>query len=175
MTGHATIETPLGDLTAVVAEPASGLGEVLIGLYFPDHATRPDRSDWGEPIGADSPLLTATGDWLAAAITGAPTPPAPAYELRGNDFQRRVWALLERIPRGATRTYGELAAELGVRNAQLVGQAVGHNPLSILVPCHRVIGADGSLTGYAGGLARKEALLRAEGALPDTLFGEVNA
>ena len=84
----------------------------------------------------------------------------------GTEFQRRVWAELRAIPPGSTRTYGELAARLGGPNAsRAVGLANSQNPLSIVVPCHRLVGSDGSLTGYAGGLARKQWLLRHEGAI----------
>lgn len=81
----------------------------------------------------------------------------------GDQFSERVWARLRKIPRGSTTTYGAIATELGNRAlAQRVGQAVGHNPVSIIIPCHRVIGADGSLTGFAGGLERKRTLLELE-------------
>jgi O-6-methylguanine DNA methyltransferase len=86
--------------------------------------------------------------------------------LHGTPFEQRVWAGLQRIPFGETRSYGQLAAELGDPNlSRAVGRANGANPISILVPCHRVIGANGTLTGYAGGLPMKERLLRLEGAL----------
>jgi methylated-DNA-[protein]-cysteine S-methyltransferase len=84
----------------------------------------------------------------------------------GTDFQRRVWAELRNIPCGVTISYGELASRLGDRNAmRAVGLANGRNPIAVVVPCHRVIGANGSMTGYGGGIARKEWLLRHEGAL----------
>ena len=86
----------------------------------------------------------------------------PPLELHGSDFRRRVWAELEKIPYGETVTYGEIAKKLGVKSAQAVGGAVGHNPVSIIVPCHRVLGADGSLTGYAGGTDKKARLLELE-------------
>ncbi len=86
-------------------------------------------------------------------------------DIRGTPFQRRVWDILRRIPWGETRSYGWIAAELGnPRGARAVGRAVGTNPLSVVIPCHRVIGTNGSLTGYGGGLDRKEALLRLENA-----------
>jgi len=101
------------------------------------------------------------GDLLA--FDGAP------LMLGGTDFQRRVWDALLRIPAGETRTYGQLAAELGLNPgaARAVGLANGANPISIAVPCHRVVGADGSLTGYAGGLERKRWLLQHEGVALD--------
>jgi O-6-methylguanine DNA methyltransferase len=90
------------------------------------------------------------------------------FRLHGSPFEQRVWAALQRIPFGATRSYGELARELGDPNlSRAVGRANGANPVSILVPCHRVIGANGTLTGYAGGLAMKGRLLRLEGSLRD--------
>ncbi len=89
--------------------------------------------------------------------------------LEGSEFQRRVWSVLEEIPYGETTTYGEIAARLG-EPAQAVGKAVGQNPLSIVVPCHRVIGKDGSLTGYAGGLKRKQFLLDLEEPVGARLF-----
>ena len=88
--------------------------------------------------------------------------PVLRQTLRGSDFRRRVWAELEKIPYGETVTYGEIAKKLGVKSAQAVGGAVGHNPVSIIVPCHRVLGADGSLTGYAGGTDKKARLLELE-------------
>lgn len=85
----------------------------------------------------------------------------------GTDFQQRVWRALLEIPFGQTRSYSELASAIGAATAvRAVGAAVGRNPISVIVPCHRVLGASGALTGYAGGLARKQALLRHEGALP---------
>ncbi|WP_291271684.1 methylated-DNA--[protein]-cysteine S-methyltransferase [Geothrix sp.] len=88
------------------------------------------------------------------------------FRLHGSAFEQRVWAALQRIPFGETRSYGQLAADLGDANlSRAVGRANGANPVSILVPCHRVIGANGTLTGYAGGLAMKGRLLRLEGAI----------
>ena len=112
----------------------------------------------------DSPVLLAARRWLDTYFAGerpdaADVPLAP----RGTAFQRRVWDALLAIPYGETRTYGELAAELG-SSPRAVGAAVGRNPISVIVPCHRVLGAGGSLTGYAGGLERKRALLELEAA-----------
>jgi methylated-DNA-[protein]-cysteine S-methyltransferase len=94
-----------------------------------------------------------------------------AYAARGTDFQQRVWDEIKKIPYGTTTTYGKITANLGLDRAQAraVGGAVGSNPLGIVVPCHRVIGANGSLTGYAGGLENKETLLVLEGVLPEPL------
>ena len=103
--------------------------------------------------------------WLDRYFAGQRTvanelPLAP----QGSAFRKRVWRVLCEIPYGQTVTYGEIARQLSVNSAQAVGGAVGHNPISIIIPCHRVLGADGSLTGYAGGLAAKQWLLRHEGA-----------
>ena len=117
-------------------------------------------AETGEPT--DSPVLLAARRWLDAYFAGerpgvADLPLAP----RGTAFQRRVWGALLGIPYGETRTYGELAAALG-SSPRAIGTAVGKNPISVIVPCHRMLGADGSLTGYAGGLVRKQTLLELE-------------
>ena len=157
---HATLPTPLGELI-VVAD-----GEALVGIYFPGHWHPPAVGSIGVDVDArDDELITRFGRELTEYLDGTRTtfdlPLAPT----GDEFQHAVWAMLRDIPFGETTTYGELAARLGDRNlARRVGNAVGRNPLSIVVPCHRVIGADGSLTGYAGGLERKRFLLEHEGA-----------
>lgn len=161
-TRHALLSTSLGDLTAVVDEASGGGGAVLVGLYFPGHWTLPDGADHGPQVElGDEPLLAALTDELREYLAGERTGFDVAYELRGGAHHRQVWALLERIPYGQTVTYGDLARETGGA-AQAVGRAVGANPISILVPCHRVIGADGSITDYAGGLERKRTLLALE-------------
>lgn len=155
---HARIETSLGELILVAD------GEAIVGLYFPDHWYGSANGDFGPRLEASEDELLAgaeaqLGDYLAGERRSFDLP----LSGRGDAFERRVWALIDTIPYGATTTYGELAAELGDRSeARRVGQAVGHNPISILVPCHRVVGADGSLTGYAGSLERKRALLELE-------------
>lgn len=157
---HATLPTALGDLL-VVAD-----GEALAGIYFPEHWHPPAAESIGVEVDArDDELITRLGEQLEEYLDGRRTafdlPMAPT----GDEFQHAVWAMLRDIPCGSTTSYGELALRLGDRNlARRVGNAVGRNPLSILVPCHRVVGADGSLTGYAGGLERKRFLLELEGA-----------
>jgi methylated-DNA-[protein]-cysteine S-methyltransferase len=151
---HAVVETPIGPLTLV------GDGRALSGLYFPDHARHPGTASFGE---RDDEAFADARRQLAQYFAGARTefdlPLAP----RGNDFQQAVWRLLTTIPYGRTRSYGQLAAQLGDPGlARAVGAANGRNPISIVVPCHRVVGHDGSLTGYAGGLARKAFLLDLE-------------
>lgn len=161
-TRHAILPTQIGDLTAVVDDARTGEGPVLVGLYFPGHWTLPDGADHGPQVApASEPLLTALGDQIGQYLAGARTDFDVPYELHGGEHHRRIWHLLEQIPYGRTTTYGELARETGGA-AQAVGRAVGANPISILVPCHRVIGADGAITGYAGGLDRKRTLLALE-------------
>lgn len=109
-----------------------------------------------------TPVLRQTLRWLDIYFSGSEPDFMPPLELHGSDFRRRVWAELAKIPYGETVTYGEIAKKLGVKSAQAVGRAVGHNPVSIIVPCHRVLGADGSLTGYAGGTDKKARLLELE-------------
>jgi methylated-DNA-[protein]-cysteine S-methyltransferase len=108
------------------------------------------------------PILERTKQWLSQYFSGIIPDFLPPIILNGTPFQKRVWELLLEIPYGKTITYGELAKTLECKSAQAVGGAVGRNPISILIPCHRVLGADGSLTGYAGGLEKKEALLKLE-------------
>ena len=154
-TTHTIIETQMGDLTLVAADG------VLTGVYYPGHWTKPDRTAFGPRAdeGFDE-VERQFGEYLAGERTAFDVPTSAV----GDTFQRRVWALLRRIPYGATTTYGELARELGdPALARAVGRAVGSNPLSVIVPCHRVVGKDGKLTGYAGGLERKRFLLELEG------------
>ena len=159
---HTTLSTTLGDLLAV-AEDLDGQ-DALIGLYFPAHLHPPADGTIGHhvPPTGDRLFTTLAGD-LAAYLSGSLTTFTTPVRTHGDTFSEQVWDRLTRIPYGATTTYGVIAAEFGNRNlAQRVGQAVGHNPVSILVPCHRVVGSDGSLTGYAGGLDRKRTLLALE-------------
>jgi methylated-DNA-[protein]-cysteine S-methyltransferase len=153
-TTHTIIESPIGELTLVAVDGA------LSGVYFPGHWTRPDRASFGERTGRG--FERAEGQ-LAEYFAGERRTFAIATCRLGEGFQRKVWSLIERIPYGATTTYGELARELGDATlARAVGGAVGHNPLSVIVPCHRVVGKDGQLIGYAGGLERKRFLLELE-------------
>ncbi|NEA31710.1 methylated-DNA--[protein]-cysteine S-methyltransferase [Streptomyces sp. SID13031] len=156
---HAIVSTQLGDLTLVASDDA------LIGIYFPHHWVKPERATLGDEVeAATDPVLAEAARQLAQYLAGERDTFDLTTELRGGDaFQQQVWALLDEIPRGETTTYGELAERLGDKQlAQLVGKAVGSNPLSIIVPCHRVVGKDGKLTGYAGGLKRKQFLLDLE-------------
>ena len=157
-TTHTIMDSPIGDLTLV------GVDGALRALYFPGHWTRPDRAGFGERRDRGFEVVQ---EQLAEYFAGERTTFELSTSRAGDGFQRNVWGLIERIPYGETTTYGELGRELGdVALARAVGGAVGHNPLSIIVPCHRVVGRDGRLTGYAGGLDRKRFLLELEAPQP---------
>jgi len=151
---HTVLATALGELT-VVREGGS-----LTGLYFPRHWPRPDRAAFGTR--RDDGFEEAArqlGEFLAGDRTAFSLP----LDVRGSEFDRRVWELVAAVPYGETVTYGELARGLGAGTTPKdVGAAVGRNPLCVIIPCHRVVGATGGLTGYAGGLSRKRALLEIE-------------
>ena len=150
---------------------ASPLGPILLaadetgltGLWFEGQKYFPSflGVDYQEK---ETPVLTETVRWLDVYFSGKDPGILPPLHPQGSPFRQAVWNILLTIPRGQTMTYGEIARRLGVHSAQAVGGAVGHNPISILIPCHRVVGSDGSLTGYAGGLDRKTRLLQLEGA-----------
>lgn len=122
------------------------------------------------------PVFAQAKKWLDVYFSGREPEIQVPLHFTGTDFQNQVWQILCSIPYGQTMTYGEIARELAARrgtksmSAQAVGGAVGHNEISIIVPCHRVVGASGSLTGYAGGIDKKIALLKLEGAYKDTYF-----
>ncbi|WP_123028099.1 methylated-DNA--[protein]-cysteine S-methyltransferase [Mycolicibacterium stellerae] len=157
-TRHAAMDSPLGELTLVAD------GAALIGVYFRHHWYRPTADTFGEWVDAGSDALLAESQaQLEAYLTGDRTEFDLPTALRGDGVRRRVWDRLTTIPYGQTVTYGEIAEELADgTTAQEVGAAVGRNPLSIVIPCHRVVGKDGKLTGYAGGLERKKFLLDLE-------------
>lgn len=139
-------------------------GDALIGAYFEGHTYPPAADSIGEPTFEDSdPLLAQAAAELREYLSGQREAFTVALRTSGDEFSERVWQLLRELPFGVTTTYGALAKQLGnTALAQRVGQAVGHNPIMIFIPCHRVLGADGSLTGYAGGLERKRTLLALE-------------
>ena len=159
MNRHAIVSTRTGDLTLVVSDNA------LAGVYFPHHWVKPTPGTLGERVETSDALIAEAARQLDEYLAGERT----TFDLRGDEFQRRVWSILEEIPYGETTTYGEIASRLG-ESAQAVGKAVGQNPLSIVVPCHRVIGKNGSLTGYAGGVKRKQFLLELEEPVGSRLF-----
>lgn len=155
--------SPVGPLLLLGERTPDG-GTVLTGCYLPDHRRGPAV----DPAWQEDPVaFSAIGSALDAELAGTPGPAHIPVAFRGGTpFQRRVWEELRTIPRGSTVTYAGLAARIGMPGAaRAVGSAVARNPVSIVVPCHRVVGTDGSLTGYAGGLERKRALLAMEGAL----------
>ena len=151
---HTLLGTRLGELTIVRD------GGLVTGLYYPHHWYKPSPASFGPRASQGfADVAGQLGEYLDGTRTQFDLP----LGARGSAFQRRVWALIAEIPYGQTTTYGELARRLGGdANARDVGGAVGRNPLSILIPCHRVVGSTGKLTGYAGGLARKRALLDLE-------------
>ncbi|MGW1996271.1 methylated-DNA--[protein]-cysteine S-methyltransferase [Embleya sp. NPDC001921] len=157
-TRHAIVDTTLGGLIVVAARDA------VVGLYFPHHWYMPPEESLGVRVEhRDDPLLAAAATQLTEYLAGERTSFDLPLATHGDPFQERVWAMLREIPFGETTTYGALAERLGNRAlAQSVGQAVGHNPISIIVACHRVVGSDGKLTGFAGGLERKRRLLDLE-------------
>lgn len=156
---HTIIDSPLGELTLVAHDG------ILAGLYFTGHTRRPSAETFGMRSDAEfRAAIEQLGEYFRGERREFELPLAP----HGNVFQQRVWALLRQIPYGQTRSYGQLAAELGnPALAREVGGANGSNPISVIVPCHRVVGADGRLVGYAGGLERKQYLLDLEGARMD--------
>ncbi|GAA2839478.1 methylated-DNA--[protein]-cysteine S-methyltransferase [Kribbella solani] len=162
MNRHAVVSTRIGELTVVVSE------QTLVGVYFPHHWVKPTAETLGERVEADA-FVTTVVEQLEAYFTGQRRTFDLPTRLEGTDFQRRVWSVLAEIPYGETTTYGAIATRLG-EPAQAVGKAVGQNPLSIVIPCHRVIGKNGSLTGYAGGLTNKQFLLDLEQPVGARLF-----
>jgi methylated-DNA-[protein]-cysteine S-methyltransferase len=155
---HTTVPSPLGELTLVRED------ERMVGMYFAHHWYRPPQNSFGPRVdhGFDA-VVAQLAEYFAGSRQVFDLPMA----LTGTPEQVAAWRLVSRIPYGRTTTYGALGRELGLQvSAKDVGKLIGRNPLSILIPCHRVIGVSGNLTGYAGGLARKRALLELERALP---------
>ena len=151
MKQHTVIDSPYGPLTLVADDG------FLCGLYMSGQRHRPPEESFGAP---DDTPFAAAEEQLTAYFAGELKEFTVRLRLHGTPFQRRVWEQLARIPYGETRTYGELADALGNPKAsRAVGLANGRNPVGIIVPCHRVIGASGGLTGYGGGLDRKRRLL----------------
>ena len=164
-----TYSSPIGDILLACDD----IG--LIGLWFQDqkhYAVKlsPEHTHIKDSALLPLPLSEAI-HWLTIYFTGHNQDFMPSLQLNGTPFQMEVWEILKKIPYGKTITYGEVASVLAKQrgvlsmSAQAVGNAVGRNPISIIIPCHRVIGTNGSLTGYAGGIERKRALLTSEGVL----------
>jgi methylated-DNA-[protein]-cysteine S-methyltransferase len=156
---HALLPSPLGEILLTFDDAA------LTGLYFVGQKDQP-------PVPVDGvrddahPIAARTAAHLARYFEGGDPGFDVPLRLRGTPFQQAVWTALRAIPRGATVSYAAIARQVGAPAAvRAVGAAVGRNPVSVFVPCHRVVGSDGSLTGYAGGLPRKVRLLELEGVL----------
>lgn len=158
--------SPIGEMTM------ASDGTHLTGLwfngqkYFGSTLERDCRDLQADRAGEGLPVFARTKRWLDAYFAGERPISRPPLAPRGSAFRQKVWGLLMDIPYGETRTYGELARILSGgaegMSAQAVGGAVGHNPISVIIPCHRVLGSGGQLTGYAGGLDKKEYLLKLE-------------
>ncbi|MBQ6823486.1 MAG: methylated-DNA--[Clostridia bacterium] len=151
-----TCDSPLGQILL------ASDGEALTGLWLEGQPRRGLSADAEERA---LPIFDRTRVWLSDYFDGG-RPSAPPIHMIGTEFEKKVWSLLLQIPYGETVTYGALARRLGpTMSAQAVGGAVGRNKLSLIIPCHRVIGTDGKLIGYTGGLEKKQFLLTLEGAL----------
>jgi methylated-DNA-[protein]-cysteine S-methyltransferase len=153
MIQYRTIDSPIGPLTL------AGRGSALTNLRMVDQTYEPSHAGWSPDPGAFIDVVEQLEAYFAGELVDFDI----ELDLRGTEFQQRVWKALLTIPYGETRSYGEIAEQIGAPGAaRAVGLANGHNPISIIVPCHRVIGASGSLTGYGGGLDRKRTLLELE-------------
>jgi methylated-DNA-[protein]-cysteine S-methyltransferase len=160
-TAQVTVASPLGPI--LLARTAKGLA----GAWFEGQRHHPGPLE--APEHADDPLLADAAEQLRAYFAGESANFDLPLDLQGTAFQRAVWQALLGIAAGRVSSYGAIAAAIGSASAvRAVGGAIGRNPLSVVVPCHRVLGRDGSLTGYAGGVQRKQALLALEGALRST-------
>lgn len=155
-------DSPLGGITL------GSDGEGLTGLWFDDDKYFGDTLR-GEPAPASLPVFDAADRWLDTYFSGKDPEPVPPLVMRTTPFRRAVWEIMLSIPFGQTMTYGQIAQILaeqrgtGRMSAQAVGGAVGHNSIAIFIPCHRVVGSNGSLTGYSGGIKKKVRLLELEG------------
>jgi methylated-DNA-[protein]-cysteine S-methyltransferase len=153
MINYRTIDSPIGPLAL------AGHGRVLTNLRMLNQTYEPNRADWVP----DDRAFPHAVDQLQAYFAGERIDFDLELDMAGSQFQQRVWNALLTIPYGETRSYGEIAEQIGAAGAaRAVGLANGHNPIAIIVPCHRVIGANGSLTGFGGGLPRKRWLLDME-------------
>lgn len=160
------IPSPLGPITL------ASDGQNLAGLWFQGQKYFGGRLLDQAQSQADLPVFRLVQDWLHRYFAGeAPSSAQLPLAPQGTPFRQAVWDILRRIPYGQTATYGAIARELGSEKAsQAVGSAVGRNPISLIIPCHRVVGATGSLTGYAGGIEKKIWLLKLEGVDTSRLF-----
>jgi len=153
MIHYRTIDSPIGPLAL------AGRGQLLTNLRMVNQTYEPNRTNWVPDDRAFPDAVQQLEAYFACERTDFDL----ELSLAGSEFQRRVWQALLTIPYGETRSYGEIAEQIGASGAaRAVGLANGRNPIAIIVPCHRVIGASGSLTGYGGGLERKQSLLELE-------------
>lgn len=156
--------SPLGDIL-LACDDIGLTGLWFVGAKYFARTLPPEHKE------QETPFFKEAKRWLDIYFTGKEPCFMPSLHLTGTDFQQAVWGILRQIPYGKTTTYGAIAQQIASQkglpqmSAQAVGGAVGHNPLSIFVPCHRVLGANGSLTGYAGGVDKKKYLLALEGAV----------
>ncbi|WP_327351011.1 methylated-DNA--[protein]-cysteine S-methyltransferase [Streptomyces sp. NBC_01304] len=167
MTACTTITSPLGALLLVGEETDDGI--TLTSLSMAGQKNAPTVGpDWRQDAGPFSDVIRHLDAYFAGELTRFDV----EFTVQGTDFQQRVWRALEDIPYGTTTTYGALTEQLGLprERVQAVGAAIGANPLLLVRPCHRVIGADGSMRGYAAGVERKVQLLTHEGALQPALL-----
>ncbi|MEV6028642.1 methylated-DNA--[protein]-cysteine S-methyltransferase [Streptomyces sp. NPDC052036] len=167
MTAYTTMASPLGDLLLVGEESENGI--TLTSLSMPGQKNAPVlQPHWRRDAELFTDIIRQVKGYFADERTRFDIAFTPA----GSDFQQRVWRVLQEIPYGTTTTYGALAEQLGLprERIQALGAAIGANPLLLVRPCHRVIGVDGSMRGYAGGVERKVHLLTHEGALQPTLL-----
>lgn len=149
-------ESPLGPI--VLEADQVGLRRV----YFGDLVSGDQLAETSVAQPQLSPILAQALAWLRAYFSGEALPPLPPLAPKGTPFQKKVWQALAAIPHGQTVSYGQLAQQINCRSAQAIGQAVGKNPLLLVIPCHRVLGSQGQLTGYAAGIDKKAWLLAHE-------------
>jgi methylated-DNA-[protein]-cysteine S-methyltransferase len=171
VTVHTTVDSPIGALLLVGEESAEPGGPTALAwLTMAGQKNAPAiRPEWDHRPSAFTGIAAQLDAYFAGGLTAFDIPFADSGT--GSDFRQRIWDALDGIPYGTTTSYGEIARRLGVQRGEIraLGAAVGANPVSIVRPCHRVIGADGSLKGYAGGLERKRELLTLEGVLQPML------
>lgn len=154
ITGYSS---PIGNITI------ASDGKALVGLWIEEQKYFMSKYKFFQQK-ADLEIFTETKMWLDEYFKGNNPPVTMYLKPEGTKFQEKVWRVLENIPYGKTVTYGDISKKLNVNSGQAVGGAVGGNPISIIIPCHRVVGKDKSLTGYAGGIDKKSALLKLENA-----------
>ena len=163
-------QAPLGGITL------ASDGEALVGLWFDGQKYFADTLDKQHEERDDFSIFDETRRWLDTYFSGKAPDFTPRLSMRASDFRRRVWEIMLGIPFGRTMTYGDIARQIArergipTMSTQAVGGAVGHNSISLIIPCHRVVGTSGSLTGYAGGIDKKLRLLKMEGSMQQHLF-----